>query len=209
MNLPIVTRANLATCLAAGYAAFCVLYLGSAAAAIGTPYLLEPTALDRAVPFVAQSIWIYLSQFVLLPYALATASDDAARTRGFYAMLVATVIAAAIFVLLPTRVTPGAAPSDGLIGLAWHGLRLADTAHNAFPSLHVALSAIAGILLWRTRRMIAVAWPALVVVSTLTTRQHVAWDVAGGFVLAAIAWVLVPKLIRHERPNASPHPASR
>jgi membrane-associated phospholipid phosphatase len=209
MNLPLVTRGNLVACLAIGYLVFCVLYLGSAAAAIRAPWLLEPTALDRALPFVAQSLWVYLSQFVLLPYALAVQTDDGLRTRGFYAMVLATAIAAVVFVLLPTRVAPALAPDDGLVGLAWQALRLADTPHNAFPSLHVALAAIAGALLWPKRRALALAWPALIAVSTLTTRQHVAWDLAGGVLLAALAWSLVPKVVAHERTHAPAHPASR
>ncbi len=71
---------------------------------------------------------------------------------------------------------------------------------NCFPSLHVALAAIAGCALWRRGiRVVAVIWPALIAVSTLTTRQHVAWDVAGGLLLAGVVIVLTPKVFRLER----------
>ena len=206
--LPAVTRANLPVCLVAGYVAFCVMYLGSAAVS-RTAVELVPTMLDRAVPFVAASIIVYLSQFILLPYALVVARDDRARSRAFYSMLVATLFAAVIFVCYPTSVARPTPPVDGVLGLAWRGLHVADTSNNAFPSLHVALAAISGALLWQTkRRALAVIWPTLISISTLTTRQHIVWDVAAGLVLAFLAWRLTPRLFRYERTNAPDHPAS-
>jgi len=200
LELPAVTRANLVPCLVVGYLLFCLLYLGSAAAALRAPWALEPTAIDLMVPFVAASIWVYLSQFLLLPWALASARDDAARSRVFYAMLLATGLSALVFVLLPTYVARPAAPAEGLLGLAWQALYLADSPNNACPSLHVALAALAGALLWQRRqRLIAVVWPACIVVSTLTTRQHVTWDIAGGLLVAVLAWTLTPRLISCDR----------
>lgn len=204
-----MTRSNLLVCLVAGYVAFCVMYLGSAAVSRAAVEL-TPTAFDRALPFIAASIFVYLSQFVLLPYALIVARDDYARSHAFYSMLVATLFAAVIFVCYPTSVMRPAPPTDGLIGLAWRGLHLADTPNNAFPSLHVVLAAISGALLWQTkRRALAVIWPTLISISTLTTRQHIVWDVAGGLLLAFVAWRLTPTLVLYERPHAPDHSASR
>ncbi len=199
-RLPAVTHANLPACLVVGYLVFCALYQGSAAAAFRAPMVLQPTAIDLAVPFVAASIWIYLSQFLLLPWALASARDDAARSRAFYSMLLATLLAAVVFVLFPTCVPRPPAPGEGLLGLAWQALHLADTPNNALPSLHVTLAAIAGRLLWqRRRRLIAVAWPACIAASTLTTDQHVVWDIVGGLLVAALAWMLTPRLVPYDR----------
>ena len=200
LKLPAVTRANLVPCLVFGYLVFCLLYLGSAAAAFRAPRVIEPTAIDLAVPFVAVSIWVYLSQFLLLPWALASARDDAARSRAFYAMLLATLLSALVFALFPTSVSRPSAPVEGLLGLAWHALHLADTPNNAFPSLHVSLAALAGVLLWqRQRYLIAMAWPVCITASTLTTGQHVAWDIAGGLLIAALAWILIPRLVTYDR----------
>lgn len=186
--------------MVAGYLLFNALYLGSAAVAIRPARVLLPTGIDLAVPFVASSIWVYLSQFLLLPWAVASARDDATRSRAFYAMLLATLMSLPVFVLFPTSVPPPSTPADGLLGFAWQALRLADTPYNAFPSLHVALAALAGITLWqRRRRLIAVAWPGCIMLSTLTTRQHVSWDIAGGLLVAALAWILTPRLVPYER----------
>lgn len=209
LSLPTVTRSNLLVCLVAGYVVFCSMYLGSAAVSRAAVEL-TPTALDRALPFVAASIFVYMSQFVLLPYALVVARDDRARSHAFYSMLLATLFAAVIFVCYPTSVMRPTTPVDGLLGLAWRGLHLADTSNNAFPSLHVALAAISGALLWQTkRRVLAVMWPALISISTLTTRQHIVWDLAGGLLLAFVAWRLTSRLLPYERTHAPDHSASR
>jgi membrane-associated phospholipid phosphatase len=199
-RLPAVSRANLWPCMIVGYLLFDILYLGSAAVAVRAPRMLVPTAIDLAVPFVAASIWVYLSQFLLLPWTLATVHDDAVRSRTFYAMLLATLISLPVFVLHPTCVPHPPTPTDGLTGFAWRALYFGDTPNNAFPSLHVALAALAGVALWQNRRrLIAVVWPGGIMLSTLTTRQHVSWDVAGGLLVAGLAWTLTPRLVDYDR----------
>jgi len=208
ITAPVIRRQNQALALGLGYAAFCVLYLGSGAFHLRPPVILGASAVDRLIPFIDWTIWIYASQFTLLPLAVVQARDDADRSQGFYAMLAATALAAAVFVSWPTQLERQGVPAGGATGLAWTVLYLADTPNNCFPSLHVALAAIAGRLLWRReRRVVAVAWPVMIAAATLTTKQHVAWDIAGGLVLAAVAWTLVPKLLRHERAQPIRHAA--
>ena len=143
---------------------------------------------------------LHLSQFVLLVWALASAHDDSVRSHAFYAMLLATALSSLIFTLFPTSVPRPTVPTTGLLGLAWQALHLADTPNNAFPSLHVALATLAGVVLWqRGRHLLAVLWPAAIAVSTLTTRQHVAWDIPGGLLIAALAWFLIPRFVTYDR----------
>ena len=200
--VPAIVAANQWRGMALGYLAFSGLYLGAAAFHVGPPRLLEPGTIDAAIPFVEETIWIYLTQFLLLPSAIVAARDDCDRTRAFYALLLATVLAAVVFVAWPTRLPRPEVTAIGATSLAWGMLYLTDTPFNCFPSLHVALAAIAGVALWRRGwRLAALLWPGAIAVSTLTTRQHVAWDVAGGLALAGLAWMLTPKVIRHERPQ--------
>jgi membrane-associated phospholipid phosphatase len=44
----------------------------------------------------------------------------------------------------------------------------------------------------------ALVWPGGIALSTLTTRQHVSWDIAGGLLVAALAWYLTPRLVPYE-----------
>ena len=199
MRVRLITPQRQLWALVLGYLAFCALYLGSHALRLTTPTLLQPSAIDARVPFVDWSIWIYLSQFVLLPVAIVCARDSDDRSRVFYASLVATVIAALVFLLWPTQLQRPAVPTAGMVGTVWALLFATDIDGNCFPSLHVALSALAGAAMWRRGwRIVAVFWPLLIALSTLTTRQHIVWDVIGGLVLAMLAWRWTPRLLRYD-----------
>lgn len=200
IGVPTVTRSNQALAMVLAYLAFSAIYLGTSALAPGAPTTLAPGPLDAGLPFLDWSVWVYLTQFVLLPIAIVAARDDIDRSHALYGMLLATALAALVFLAWPTQVVRETPTGGGLTALAWRMLHNIDVPVNCFPSLHVALAAIAGRALWRRgARAVAVLWPALIAISTLTTRQHVAWDVAGGLVLAAIAIGLTPKVLRVER----------
>jgi len=198
--VPVVERGRVGLAMLLAYLAFCALYLGAHAVRLVPPTTLAPGVLDRALPFLDWSIWIYVSQFALLAGAIVLARDDADRSRVVYGALMATALAAAVFVAYPTQVVRVQPPGEGLTGLAWRALHLADVPGNCFPSLHVALATIAGWALWRRgARALAVGWVAAIAVSTVTTRQHVALDAIAGFPLAALALYLTPRMLRLER----------
>jgi membrane-associated phospholipid phosphatase len=205
---PRITRANVGRALALGYLAFSLLYLGAAAMPLGARVRLEPSPLDAAIPFVGWTIWLYVTQFALLPGAIVLARDED-RSQTFYSVLLAAAIAALIFVLRPTMIERPAVPQDGLTGFAWQLVYTFDTNGNCLPSLHVAFASLAAIALWlRGWRIVALGWPGLISASTLTTKQHFAWDVAAGLALAVAAWTLTPKLVRHERTQPTGHAAN-
>jgi membrane-associated phospholipid phosphatase len=195
----VIRRRRLGVALVLGYLAFVALYLGSAGVHLRSPVLLQPTDLDALIPFLESSIWVYVSQFVLLPLSLYVARDDADRSHAFYSMLFATAIAACVFLIWPTQIDRPSIAMNGITGMLWRMLYVTDTPGNCFPSLHVALAAISGVALWRRGwRSLSLAWPLLIAASTLTTRQHVMVDVAGGAVLAALAWHLTPRVLTYE-----------
>jgi len=56
---------------------------------------------------------------------------------------------------------------------------------------------IAARALWRRGAFIlATGWPILIAASTLSTPQHVAADIVGGLLLAALALWLTPRILR-------------
>lgn len=208
ITLPRIHAGNQVRAMAIAYPVFCGLYLGAAQLHWREPMVLRPGALDAAIPFLPWSIWVYLSQFALLPASIVKARDDADRGTALFAMLAAAAIAAVVFVLWPTTLPRPFAPADGITGAAWTLLHAADTPYNSLPSLHVALAAIAGAVLWRSGRpALALAWPLAIALSTLTTRQHVLLDAAAGLLLAAAAWSLISALSRHERTKPAHHPS--
>lgn len=106
----------------------------------GQGVLLPETALDRAIPYSDAAIWLYLSFFILIPYAYLKA--DAARVRWLArAMALSALMCGVVFLLYPTTL---AYPPVG-DGAAWstQALRLlqaADSTQNCLPSLHGALT---------------------------------------------------------------------
>ena len=168
-----------------GYLLFCVFYLGAARLGFREPRLLQPSVVDRAVPFLPWTIAVYLSQFAFLFLALWLQTDSRALTRTFAAIAIATILSCAIFVVWPTTI-----PRPPVRSAAFDALWLFDVPANCFPSLHVALATIAACF-WPRRRWIAVIWAAAIALSTLTTKQHYAVDVLAGAVVAGVAIVAV------------------
>ncbi len=167
--------------MAIAYALFCLLYLGAGALHRGTAVVLEPSPVDRAIPFLPLTAVVYLSQFPLLFLALWRARDAEAMTRTFVAIGIATLVSVAIFMVFPTTI-----PRPGGAGTLLEALYLFDVPTNCFPSLHVSLALIAAAGFARGRGG-AIAWAVLISLSTLTTKQHVAVDVLGGAVVATVA----------------------
>jgi membrane-associated phospholipid phosphatase len=199
MRVPLINQRRLVWALVLGYLTFCLLYLGSHALSFADPTTLQPSALDAHIPLLDNSIWIYFSQFLLLPLSLIYARDAHERSHVYYAALLATSIAALIFLIWPTQLDRPAITATGLTGTAWAMLFATDTDGNCFPSLHVALAALSGVSLWRIGwRYLAVIWPLLIALATLTTKQHIVWDTLAGLVLAVLSWALTPRLLRYE-----------
>lgn len=211
LALPLIGRPRLGRAVVLGYLTFCAVYLTCGTLHLRAPHLLEPTALDVSIPFLPWTIWVYLSQFALLLAALLLARTDIDRSRAFYAMLLATLLAAIVFLAWPTQLARVPLPQGGFTASAWRLLYLADVPGNCFPSLHVALAVLSATLLLRTGaiwRLAAPLWVLAIALSTLTTRQHIALDVAGGAVLAPTAWALAGRLFSYERTRAAFRPAS-
>ena len=150
----------------------------------GQGVLLPETALDRAIAYTDAAIWLYLSFFVLIPYAYLAA--DAARVRWLArAMALSALMCGVVFLLYPTTL---AYPPVGEGG-AWstQALRLlqaADSAQNCLPSLHGALTLLC---VWalcdrrhRLRAALAVVLGVAICYAIIALRRHVSIDLAAG-----------------------------
>lgn len=212
LTVPPVHAGNRGVAIAGGYAAFCLLYLGASHLGSREPLLLAPSILDRAVPFVPWTIWLYLGQFPLTFLALWWAADDETRSRTCYAMLAATLVAFAVFVAYPTTAERAGVGLPGATGLAYRLVYRVDVPTNCFPSLHVALAALSAAGLaahGRGARAGAIGGAVLIAASTVTTKQHYLVDAVGGLVVAAGAWSLAGRWLRYERrtpPGLRPRP---
>jgi membrane-associated phospholipid phosphatase len=161
---------------------------------LGEPAVLDKSVVDDWIPFLEWTIWIYASYYLFLILAIWLPRDDKRRSDAAYGLVLAGIAGLIIFTLLPTSVVRPLPSAGGATGVLWRLLFSVDTMVNALPSLHVANTCLAAIALAsrsRAWRIIVPAWAAMIVLSTLTTKQHYAIDVPGGLLLAAICYAIV------------------
>jgi membrane-associated phospholipid phosphatase len=158
-----------------------VAYLGATRAATG--HLDLPW--DHAIPLIAPMLIVYLTLgvFTLL---LGWSADADAFMHCLRAALVTMASAYVGFLLHPLSVQRGPLPTDQPWHWCYDLLRAIDPPWNSFPSLHVAYA----VLVWLAipTRWGSSLWCLAIIASTLLTHQHLLCDVAGGMLLAAIAW---------------------
>jgi hypothetical protein len=153
------------------------------------PAYLPPTPLDRAIPFLAWTVWPYLlllAADVVLPLLV--------RERAlFKRMLVAYAVAIGanlvIWILLPTAIARPEVLDDTLSAGTYRLLLAVDGPGNCFPSAHVTIPAVAVWALGRERpRWRGPLWAlfAVLSLSILTTRQHYVVDLFGGLATGAL-----------------------
>lgn len=167
-------------------------YLAIAARARGAEAHAPMLALDRLFPLIPAWALVYgaLYSFLIVLPVFVIQLDDMVR-RTVWAYLAVWTTSYTFFLLYPT-IAPRPAQVLG-DGFAVWGLRFlydADPPYNCFPSLHVAhsfVSALACHRVHRTLGFVALAFAALVAISTLFTKQHYVADVIAGVFLALVA----------------------
>ncbi|KPA17456.1 Phosphatidic acid phosphatase type 2/haloperoxidase [Candidatus Magnetomorum sp. HK-1] len=182
--LPVITKKNRFLSLMLGFTTIGVLYFGVRSIDLRTPWLRFP---NTSIPFLPNSIFLYLSLFPFMIMSIWSAENDWKRSRTFYAMLLATIIACGFFALLPIyAIRMNVSMIGGIVGWLWRMLYSTDTATNLFPSLHAAFAYLSASDLHEKEgcwSWLAPLWATAILISTLTTRQHNIADLAGGLLL--------------------------
>lgn len=155
-----------------------------------TAHRVPATAIDRAIPLLPITIYGYVS---LYPLLLGNLIYLVPRPQALLPLLKAFILTNTLsgiwFVCYRTTVErpplPEPGPGVGLLGLIWS----ADPPFNALPSLHTAYSILIAVahLRWRSRgRWVIAVWAAMIIVTTMTTKQHHFLDVAAGAIFAGL-----------------------
>lgn len=153
------------------------------------------TALDLAIPFQPGTVVAYLSLwlYVGIPPGLLLSFRQLLVYGLWAAALCLTGLAC--FYWFPTAVPPLALDPDLARFPAFALLQGVDATGNACPSLHVATAAFTALWVEHVLRSIGTPlwlracnglWVGAIVWSTMATKQHVAWDVAAGLLLAMV-----------------------
>lgn len=150
----------------------------------GQGVLLPETALDRAIPYSDSAIWLYLSFFILIPYAYLAA--DAARVRWLArAMALSAVLCGVVFLLYPTTLAyPPVGEGNAWSTQALRMLQSFDSTQNCLPSLHGALTLLCVWALCDKRQplrsALALVLGVAICYAIIALRRHVSIDLAAG-----------------------------
>jgi hypothetical protein len=156
---------------------------------------------ERFIPFVPLMVIPYMSIdlfFVAAPFLCRDRRELATFSRRItWAILVGGVC----FLLMPLKLGHERPRVDGWLGALFGWFFAADLPYNLCPSLHIALRTILAETYARHTRsfwnITSHIWFSLVGFSTLLTYQHHVVDVAGGFLLAAVCFYLVPAIAQN------------
>lgn len=155
------------------------------------------TAVDRAIPFQASTLPLYLSLWFYVSLPMAPIQTWTRLSRYGLAMGGLCVTGLICFFFFPTAVPLLDVDWGAHAGFA--ALHSIDSAGNACPSLHVAAAVCAAGWMHRQLeelgagpvvRLANLLWCIGIVYSTLATKQHVSLDVLAGTILGLIAVVL-------------------
>lgn len=150
---------------------------------------------ELEIPFIASFIWLYLSMYLILLVPVFVLNTKALK-RLASELIIATIIAALIFLLIPchlgfTRVLP----EQPFYHLLYSQLFNIDYPYNLVPSLHVVYAAtIVFIITTNTKKYLSYLfylWLIGLTSSTILVHQHHLLDVITGFGLS----LLVHKII--------------
>ncbi len=154
--------------------------------------------LDGLIPFWPPSVAVYLGCYLFWAanYILIARQEKKEICQFFSADFISRAACLVIFLIFPTTNTRPAVEPTGFWNQAMRLVYSVDAADNLFPSIHclvswfcyIGLRGRKEIPLWY--RFASLVMAVLVCISTLTTKQHVILDVAGGVLLAEICfWI--------------------
>lgn len=158
--------------------------------------------IDNLIPIIPATIIIYLGCYVywLINYVLGAGQEDDEAYKFLSADLFAKLICMVIFIAFPTTNTRPVLEDEGFFTEVLKMLYQIDAADNLFPSIHCLTSWFCLIAVRKNPniktvyKIISVIITVAICVSTLTTRQHVIVDVAGGIALAEFSYLIVDKI---------------
>lgn len=149
------------------------------------------TFIDRSVPFIPWTWWIYFPGYLfgILFSVLAIRSDDV-FFRSVGAIMVAQMVNSAVYLVLPsTYPRPLGWDGTGLTADAIRWFWTIDPPNNTFPSSHVCIAVLCWLAMWRDKNRFA--WVPLltaigVIVTIHTAKQHYWIDAVGGIAVALL-----------------------
>lgn len=176
----------------------CSVYWGARLIAGDWPHHNIETGADRAIPLIEWTVIIYFLCYIfwVVNYIIGSSFGKKQCYRFLMADWLGKVVCFVFYVAYPTTNTRPEIVGDGIWDQAMRYLYLADAADNLFPSIHCFVSWICYIGVRGNKkiplgyRIFSCLAAIAVFISTLTTKQHVIYDVVAGMLLAEFTYWL-------------------
>jgi len=182
-----------------GILAFLIFYMLPNHVQFFTPMYLPMFEFEKNLPFIDWTIWFYISDYLFVAVVFILLKDRTNMNQIFYSQILVLIVSMLIFFLFPTAFPRPTVEYHGLSGAFVKLLHFADTPGNACPSIHIAVTFLAGFGFLREQKnkfWFFMLWAILISFSTLTVKQHYAIDVICGFFMAAMFYVFGMRFIR-------------
>jgi membrane-associated phospholipid phosphatase len=149
--------------------------------------------LDARIPYVPAWVWVYSLLYypaILCVNVVLKSAEQFTRVAFSYFVLLA--LQAVFFLVFPVRTPPHWRASRARAGRAGYSERLLalvqryDAPSNSFPSMHTSVAMLTALHLYGHVGPPAFAFPVLIGLSCVFTKQHYLVDVPAG---AALAWL--------------------
>jgi len=152
--------------------------------------VIPETALDRAIAFSPDGIWMYLSFFLLIPCAYLFAEKQRLAWLS-RAMLACAFLCGVVYLACPTTLNYPPVVGNSPHAAMLRQLVASDSSQNCLPSLHGALTLLAIWALmprrgvrWTTMDLVRAAffvtWGVCIAFAVIQTRRHLALDFSAG-----------------------------
>lgn len=155
-------------------------------------------AWEEQIPFQPWSVLVYFGAFIfwVVLYLYCACQEKEKAHRLLCADFLSKAVCLVFFLFLPTTNIRPEIVDGGVFGALMRFLYWVDDPANLFPSIHCLVSWLCFIGIRRDEKrsveckLLVLAGAVAVCVSTLTTKQHVFWDVVSGIALAELTyWV--------------------
>jgi len=157
------------------------------------------TPLDALIPFVPETIYIYVWLFTAMLFPLFVVRSPGLFRRVGLAYAAVVVVCLTVFAIYPVTaigLRPGVGGLDASRFAGW-GVKLVytlDPPYNLFPSLHLAIATLAALSAWKAKPVygaIGCAWVLPIAVSVSTLKQHFLVDSVAGAGLACAVYAAI------------------
>ncbi len=163
------------------------------------PIPLVLTPIDRMVPFLPWTFVIYLSLYGMPLSLVLILDNDTDLIRYATWLLMALTLCGMFFIFMPTSYPrPHIDQSHNeFIRLFTELVWRLDSPNNCFPSMHVASVCVGVCAVYKRKILCRIfsVWALLIILSTLTTKQHYVLDIVGGALTAGFAVALERKYV--------------